>query len=796
MSNIIVTTTVNKVTWDVDNTAYGKAMKQIRSLKKEWEKTGKMGSDSKLNPAKSFIKSSNQSKLVSKRLAQVERAEMTKTTAHAIAQTKKRLRAEEALSKQHAQRRGQVMKQMTSKDPELAQMRKYYQGLQKQKAVAPEWRSSNRPSSLGSSLSRYSPSGIDHLGRPGQGTNSATVGRQTAAMNTQRQAPTVDPKVQAAAAKAKAQAQRRRDAEDRAYDKLLTGKETTIGDNAIRMKAKYGANYAQKVGGKGGGLDALNNKYLDSSTMRASTYRAELAAMEKQFRATNSAGMTFADGMKTIRRSMIGLTAAYTAFSGASQIISTGQFFQGMQATMLMVSDSSTEAGQRMEFVQKQAYRLGLDLKAASAGYTQMSIAADGVLSKSDNDQLFKGFSEYATALQVDPVKYQRGITAIQQMLGKGQVQAEELKGQLSEAIPGSMKIFVAAAQKYFKNDKIGVPELQELMKNGKLLAKDILPLVAQGYAEAANKGGALNKALASNRVAMQRLSQTWMNFQNKIFESGFGQAMTDLFNNLAKLLDSNGPLASNLGQLATGFVEAFSEIFFTVSDVFKAIGLLIDAFLKKLGVQMDDMDTAFNWAGRALGALVFFSALTRVFGILTKIAGLGASLKFLKDIFGGPDVSEDGSGDGKKKGKKVRGKFGKGLMGLGLYATLASLALGDNDSQDQAIAGVQNKTGAAAFNNPGIAALQYGLGGLSSWWSGLGTGHEADRLNYLNSNGMMPGGAGGGAAGAGGIPMVPNIEGTIEIKIDAGELQNLIDTRIATQDLHNINLITSGGNF
>ncbi|AKJ73446.1 tail tape measure protein [Salmonella phage 40] len=247
--------------------------------------------------------------------------------------------------------------------------------------------------------------------------------------------------------------------------------------------------------------------------------------------------------MRNLRSTLISVSAAYGAFNAAASVMKTGQLFQGMEATMLMVSDDSAEAGKRLQFVRDQSYRLGLDLKTAAQGYTQMSIAADGVLSKSQNDELFKGFSEYATALQVDPVKYQRGITAIQQMMGKGQIMAEELKQQLAEGIPGSMQVFVKATQEAFNDTTIDVSKLMDMMKDGELKAAKILPFVAKYYAEAANKGGALQKALQGNRVAMQRLGLTWMDFQNKVFMSGFGDALTGRLTNLQKSLTPTGPL-------------------------------------------------------------------------------------------------------------------------------------------------------------------------------------------------------------------------------------------------------------
>ncbi len=68
------------------------------------------------------------------------------------------------------------------------------------------------------------------------------------------------------------------------------------------------------------------------------------------------------------------------------------------------------------------------------------------------------------------------------------------------------MDAFVKASREAFNDENIGTKELFKLMKDGKLLAKDILPLVGKYMSEAARKGGALEKMLNSNGVAMRRL--------------------------------------------------------------------------------------------------------------------------------------------------------------------------------------------------------------------------------------------------------------------------------------------------
>ncbi len=57
---------------------------------------------------------------------------------------------------------------------------------------------------------------------------------------------------------------------------ILQVRESTVANAGVRLRAKYGDNYASKLKG----YDSLKERFLDSNTMKSSNFRAELAAME------------------------------------------------------------------------------------------------------------------------------------------------------------------------------------------------------------------------------------------------------------------------------------------------------------------------------------------------------------------------------------------------------------------------------------------------------------------------------------------------------------------------------------
>lgn len=789
MANIIVTKTVNTVEWSVDRTSYGRAMKAIKSLKKEWEKTNRAFTSNKSNPAAIYKRSAQEARLVAKRLHQTERAEQAKSTAHAIAMAKKEARAREQIAKVESARRKQAVARLTNRrSPEeqkeynalkskLKQMEKTGSGYVTNPEISAA-RQARLQQELAARKSSGSASGI--VGDPNSRHDPSLVAAQNSAM--ERYHKSIPKEKTADEIKAEKDANKKKEREALRAERIKAAKQSTIANAAVRLRAKYGDDFRSKIKG----YDDLEKRFMQSQTMRASNFRAELAAMETGLRKAKANTLSLDQGLKNLRSTLISVSAAYGAFNAAASVVKTGQFFQGMEATMLMVSDDSEEAAKRMQFVREQSYRLGLDLKTAAQGYTQMSISAKGVLSKAQNDELFKGFSEYATALQVDPVKYQRGITAIQQMMGKGQIMAEELKSQLSEGIPGSLNVFLKATQEAFNDSSIDIAKLMDMMKNGELKASKILPLVAKYYAEAARKGGALTKAQQSNRVAMQRLQQTWMNFQNKIFESGFGDELTKTFNTLADALDTNGELATNLGEFVAGFIQGFKDISLTVVDTLLFINLAIKNSIPQWVKESETFQKATNWVGWGLGALFFAASLVRVFRILAKIAGITGTLKVLKDIFGDGDGS---GGDKPKNPRKPRiPKFlrrGKGWIGLLATAAIAATGLDVDDSEEPSSDQIPTKSMQEDFvKNRSIS------GGLSQWWDGLWAGHMQDKANYLQSHNLMPGGSATGQTVAPMVIPTEPVSGEITIKIDAGELRNMIDQQIETANMDNINLI------
>lgn len=189
----------------------------------------------------------------------------------------------------------------------------------------------------------------------------------------------------------------------------LSRAESTITSGGIGRDASFVSSYSKQI--------AMLNQQLRNGSITTGIYNKQLNAMSREFRNAQQQGKGLNSTLHELRGSFVALTASYTLFAGGASVMRTGQMFQGIEASMSMTSDGAVEAGQKLEFLRNEAYRLGLDLKVAAQGFTQMNVAGKEILDNQQMQSLFTGFSEYATALGVDQFRYEKGILAIGQML-------------------------------------------------------------------------------------------------------------------------------------------------------------------------------------------------------------------------------------------------------------------------------------------------------------------------------------------------------------------------------------------
>ena len=214
--------------------------------------------------------------------------------------------------------------------------------------------------------------------------------------------------------------------EERFQRKLATKKEA---DQIRAVKFDRRAQATQEwfgtTFGRGGQRKAtgLYND-LRAGKINAEQYSTRLRTLRGDLYRSQRAQRSFNQSIHDMRGAFVQATASYTAFAGVMAAANIGKQYESRYAGMLVGTGSAEQARSQISYLDKEVYRLGLDIGIASQGLVQMSVAANGVMSNGQIQGLFTGLSELSTAVKLDPFRYEKAIMAISQMLNKGQLMA------------------------------------------------------------------------------------------------------------------------------------------------------------------------------------------------------------------------------------------------------------------------------------------------------------------------------------------------------------------------------------
>lgn len=370
--------------------------------------------------------------------------------------------------------------------------------------------------------------------------------------------------------------------------------------------------------------------------------------------------------------------AATVALSG--KIMNTGQDFESALSGLTAITGSTDKAAKEFDYLRDQSNRLGLDLLKTSKDYTQFAAAVGDKLPKDQMRSIFEGASEWGLVTGADSESQSRALRSLNQMMSKGTVMSEELKGQLSEALPGAVGLFVKALNQMKGRTDLTEKDLFDLMQQGKLFSKDILPEVAKQMKAAARNGGALDKAMKSNRASWQRLQTSMQNAMNVFFTSGFGNSLTSAFDAISAVVNGSGGAFEMFGHIAGKIVESATDAFTELHDIVILTFRIIEYYASKMGITGEQLKSWGEMAVYAAGVALFAGSIWKLGGafkwLLTMLNPLTKLLGVMKGIaaIGGIEAATTGGSGG--EGKEKPNKPGRGPK-VGKAGGLAALSGG-----------------------------------------------------------------------------------------------------------------------
>ena len=181
------------------------------------------------------------------------------------------------------------------------------------------------------------------------------------------------------------------------------------------------------------------------------------------------------------------LGGAFQALAGAvvvQQFVEANKNAEALRNALTALTGSSQKSAEEVQWLTETANRLGVELGAVSKAYIGLAAASKGTqLEGKATRDIFEAVVGAMATLGKSGDEAQNALTAVAQMMGKGVVQAEELRGQLEEALPGATQALARALG-------MTVADLDKLATTGGIVSRDVLPALAAELKKTYNVGG------------------------------------------------------------------------------------------------------------------------------------------------------------------------------------------------------------------------------------------------------------------------------------------------------------------
>jgi tape measure domain-containing protein len=237
----------------------------------------------------------------------------------------------------------------------------------------------------------------------------------------------------------------------------------------------------------------------------------------------------------------------------------------------------------------RQSNRLGFAFNEFALSYSKFAIAAKGSGVSIENTRLiFEAFAEASRVAGLSTEDFEGSLKAVEQMMSKGQITAEELRQQLGDRLPGAFKLVA---------DSVGVSvaELNKMLETGKVSSDYLVNVALQ--LKKINKDQLKNST--EQLVAAQgRLQSALQQFEIRIAKSGFADAYQRLLGTLTTFLNSGQAdrFATQIGGLLEGLVKA-------TTFLAKNLPLVEVALIAVFGFKSVKLITSFQNSIRLLSA-------------------------------------------------------------------------------------------------------------------------------------------------------------------------------------------------
>lgn len=344
----------------------------------------------------------------------------------------------------------------------------------------------------------------------------------------------------------------------------LTRRLETIGGQGNQMATSFrgslqGIYNKYKGSGKVGEYEMEVKKLIDTTKRWVIAENARLKAVREsawlQDRANSS-----------LRQLVGGFVSAYAMLELAQKTIDAGVKRQSAQLASTAIFGGDTQ--QARMFAATFSHQIGQNYTDTLKQYSNFAAGAQPELGFQGTQEFYKNAAMFSRIRGATDEDLKGIMIAFQQMASKGKIQAEELRGQLGDRLAGAVQLFADAIGKTPQ-------ELDKMMKDGKLLAKDVLPKVSERMRELVEAAGGMNAVSKQTATSMGQAKAMWDNTLVALFNNS-SEGISQLSNSIAMFLQgslgTSQALGTGIGYLlkgASNLLDFVTDIMYRISSLY-----------------------------------------------------------------------------------------------------------------------------------------------------------------------------------------------------------------------------------
>lgn len=251
------------------------------------------------------------------------------------------------------------------------------------------------------------------------------------------------------------------------------------------------------------------NRDFRSTTNEAIRLERELRRVNQQTLPSNQRSGALQGRVTDILKGVVGASAIGNIANGivgiATDAYETVKALDAQNLALKSVFETEAQMAFQKEYLSELTNKYGLELVSTTDAYVKYSAAVKGTYLEGEQARkIFDSFSGASAKLGLSAEQSTGIFKALEQMISKGKIQAEELRGQLGDRMAGAFKLFA---------DGMGVStaELDKMLKAGTVVADNVLPQVAERLAKVYSLDTAGN--IDTIAAAQNRLKNEWTSF-------------------------------------------------------------------------------------------------------------------------------------------------------------------------------------------------------------------------------------------------------------------------------------------